>query len=200
MTGRRSGCVLGAGPIRIGQACEFDCSGERFPGVDPLPGPEMRSTGEVMGRGRTFGEAFAKAALAAGWKLPTTGAALLSLADRDKTRLPALASRFHELGFELAATRGTAAAMEEAGLGPVRAVARVGEGKPDIPALLETGTVQMVVNTASGSRARRDAHSIRRAALDAGVLYLTTIPGASAAAEAVATLRRGPFTVRPLQE
>ena len=173
---------------------------ERFPGVDPLPGPEMRSTGEVMGRGRTFGEAFAKAAMAAGWRLPASGTVLLSLADRDKGRLPALASRFGELGFELAATGGTAAAMEAAGIGSVTTVAKVGEGAPDIPALLEDGAVQMVVNTASGSRARRDAHSIRRAALDAGVLYLTTVPGAYAAAEAVATLRRGALGVRAVQE
>ncbi len=173
---------------------------ERFPGVDPLPGPEMRSTGEVMGRGRTFGEAFAKAALAAGWRVPRDGVVLLSLADRDKARLPALASRFRELGFELAATAGTAHALRAAGFDPVSAVAKVGEGRPDIPELLASGAVGMVVNTASGSRARRDATSIRRAALDAGVLHLTTIPGAYAAAEAVATLRRGPLGVRALQE
>jgi len=173
---------------------------ERFPGVDPLPGPEMRSTGEVMGRGRTFGEAFARAALAAGWRLPAGGTVLLSLADRDKGRLPALASRFGELGFSLAATAGTARALEAAGFGGVAVVAKVGEGRPDIPELLGSGAVRLVVNTASGGRARRDATSIRRAALDAGVLYLTTIPGAYAAAEAVATLRRGPLGVRALQD
>jgi carbamoyl-phosphate synthase large subunit len=173
---------------------------ERFPGVDPLPGPEMRSTGEVMGRGRSFGEAFAKAALAAGWRLPEEGRVLLSMADRDKGRLPALAARFLELGFELSATEGTAAVLAEAGFDGVDIAYKVGQGQPDIPALLASGAVHLVVNTAAGRRAARDAGSIRRAALDAEVLYLTTVPGAHAAAEAVAALRRGPLSVRALQD
>jgi carbamoyl-phosphate synthase large subunit len=173
---------------------------ERFPGVDPLPGPEMRSTGEVMGRGRTFGEAFAKAAIAAGWRLPTDGRVLLSLADRDKARLPALASRFAELGFRIAATEGSAAELADHGYDDVLEVAKIGQGAPDIPELLATGEIQLVVNTAAGRRAARDAGSIRRAALDAGVVYVTTIPGAYAAAEAVAARRRGPLTVRALQD
>jgi carbamoyl-phosphate synthase large subunit len=173
---------------------------ERFPGVDPLPGPEMRSTGEVMGRGRTFGEAFAKAALAAGWKVPESGRVLLSLADRDKERLPALAARFEEHGFELSATEGTATALRSAGFEKVSKVYKVGQGHPDIPELLAAGDVHMVINTAAGRRAAQDAGSIRRAALDRGVLYFTTIPGAHAAAEAVATLRRGPLSVRALQD
>ena len=173
---------------------------ERFPGVDPLPGPEMRSTGEVMGRGRTFGEAFAKAALAAGWRLPQSGGVLLSLADRDKTRLPALAARFSELGFGLLATEGTARLLHDAGFPEVRTVFKVGQGDPDIPNLLAEGGIHLVVNTAAGRRAARDAPSIRRAALDANVPYFTTIPGAYAAAEAVAALRRGPLTVRALQD
>jgi carbamoyl-phosphate synthase large subunit len=173
---------------------------ERFPGVDPLPGPEMRSTGEVMGRGRSFGEAFAKAALAAGWRLPEGGRVLLSLADRDKSRLPALAARFLELGFELAATEGTADVLAEAGFSGVQRAYKVGLGQPDIPELLAGGAVQLVVNTAAGRRAAQDAFSIRRAALDAEVLYFTTIPGAYAAAEAVAALRRGPLSVRALQD
>ena len=173
---------------------------ERFPGVDPLPGPEMRSTGEVMGRGRTFGEAFAKAALAAGWRMPREGGVLLSLADRDKERLPALAARWQELGFALLATEGSARALEAAGICGVRAVHKVGQGSPDIPGLLASGEIHLVVNTTAGPRAHRDAGSIRRAALEAGVPYLTTIPGAHAAAEAVATLRRGTLSVRTLQE
>ncbi|MCG6961863.1 MAG: carbamoyl-phosphate synthase large subunit [Acidobacteria bacterium] len=173
---------------------------ERFPGVDPLPGPEMRSTGEVMGRGRTFGEALAKAALAAGWRLPRTGGVLLSLADRDKERLPALAARFEELGFALLATEGSALALGAAGIDGVRPVAKVGQGEGDIPALLGADEIHLVVNTTAGRRAHRDAGSIRRAALEAGVPYLTTIPGAHAAAEAIAALRRGLVTVRPLQD
>jgi carbamoyl-phosphate synthase large subunit len=173
---------------------------ERFPGVDPLPGPEMRSTGEVMGRGRTFGEAFAKAALAAGWRLPEEGRVLLSFADRDKTRLPALAARFSELGFSLLATEGTAELLGSAGFPDVQTVFKVGQGDPDIPHLLADGGINLVVNTAAGRKAARDAPSIRRAALDAQVPYFTTIPGAYAAAEAVAALRRGPLTVRALQD
>ncbi len=173
---------------------------ERFPGVDPLLGPEMRSTGEVMGRGRTFGEAFAKAARAAGWRLPERGRVLLSLADRDKVRLPALASRFEELGFALAATKGTAASLAASGFRDVLEVAKVGRGRPDIPELLASGEIELVINTAAGRRAARDAGSIRRAALDARVLHVTTIPGAHAAAEAVAAVRRGPLNVRALQD
>ena len=173
---------------------------ERFPGVDPLPGPEMRSTGEVMGRGRTFGEAFAKAALAAGWRLPEEGRVLLSFADRDKSRLPALAARFEELGFGLLATEGTARLLRDAGFPDVQTVFKVGQGDPDIPHLLAEGGIDLVVNTAAGRKAARDAPSIRRAALDAQVPYFTTIPGAYAAAEAVATLRRGPLSVRALQD
>ncbi len=173
---------------------------ERFPGVDPLLGPEMRSTGEVMGRGRTFGEAFAKAAMAAGWRLPGEGRVLLSVADRDKNRLPALAARFEELGFSLAATAGTAAELGAAGFDDVLVAAKVGEGLPDIPELLGSGQVELVVNTTAGRRAALDAGSIRRAALDARVLYITTIPGAHAAAEAVETLQRGGLGVRALQD
>ncbi|MCP4900599.1 MAG: carbamoyl-phosphate synthase large subunit [bacterium] len=173
---------------------------DRFPGVDPLLGPEMRSTGEVMGRGRTFGEAFAKGASAAGWRLPDEGRILLSIADNDKVRLPALASRLEELGFDLAATEGTTAALRESGIENVQAVAKVGEGSPDIPELLAGGQIQMVVNTAAGKRAAKDAGSIRRAALDARVLYITTFPGAYAAAEAVAARRRGPIPARALQD
>ncbi len=173
---------------------------ERFPGVDPLLGPEMRSTGEVMGRGRTFGEAFAKAAMAAGWRLPGDGRVLLSVADRDKSRLPALAARFEELGFSLAATSGTAAELGATGFDDVLVAAKVGEGQPDIPELLESGAVELVVNTTAGRRAALDASSIRRAALDARVLYITTIPGAHAAAEAVETLQRGGLGVRALQD
>ncbi len=125
---------------------------------------------------------------------------LLSLADRDKARLPALAARFAELGFGLAATEGTARDLVAHGVEDVVEVAKIGQGTPDIPALLESGEVQLVVNTAAGRRAARDAGSIRRAALDAGILYVTTIPGAHAAAEAVAARRRGPLAVRALQD
>ena len=173
---------------------------DRFPGVDPLPGPEMRSTGEVMGMADTFGEAFAKAALGASVKLPLAGGAVfISMADVDKPRAAALAARFEELGFRILATAGTAARLAEAGMraGVVR---KVSEGRPHAVDLMVNGEIQLVVNTASGGRAHRDGAAIRRGALELGVPYSATIPGALAVAEAIASLRRRPASVRPLQE
>jgi carbamoyl-phosphate synthase large subunit len=171
---------------------------DRFPGVDPLPGPEMRSTGEVMGLADSFGEAFAKAALGAGLKLPLAGAVFLSLADTDKSRAAALAARFEELGFELLGTAGTAATLEAAGIraGVVR---KVSEGRPHVVDRMVNGEIQLVINTATGSRAHRDGIAIRRGALEHGVPYVATVPGAFATAEAIAALRRGQLSVRPLQ-
>ncbi len=173
---------------------------DRFPGVDPLPGPEMRSTGEVMGMADTFGEAFAKAALGAGVKLPLAGGAVfISMADVDKPRAAALAARFEELGFGLLATAGTAAALAEAGI-RAAVVRKVSEGRPHAVDLMVNGDIQLVVNTASGGRAHRDGTAIRRGALELGVPYSATIPGALAVAEAIASLRRRKLSVRPLQE
>jgi carbamoyl-phosphate synthase large subunit len=171
---------------------------DRFPGVDPLPGPEMRSTGEVMGIASTFGEAYAKAALGAGLGLPQRGGAFLSLAEPDKPRAAALGARFEELGFTLLATRGTAAVLQRAG---VRAsvVAKVSEGRPHVVDGMVNGDIQLVINTATGSRAHRDGIAIRRGALEHRIPYVATIPGAFAAAEAIAAVRRGPLSVRPLQ-
>jgi carbamoyl-phosphate synthase large subunit len=171
---------------------------DRFPGVDPLPGPEMRSTGEVMGLAETFGEAFAKAALGAGVKLPLAGAVFLSLADGDKTRAAALAARFEELGHELLATAGTARTLAVAGIS-ARVVNKVSEGRPHVVDLMVNGEIQLVINTATGSRAHRDGIAIRRGALEHGIPYVATVPGAFATAEAIAALRRGAVSVRPLQ-
>jgi carbamoyl-phosphate synthase large subunit len=171
---------------------------DRFPGVDPLPGPEMRSTGEVMGLADSFGEAFAKAALGAGLRMPDGGALFLSLADGDKSRAAALAARFEELGFRLLATGGTAATLGQHGI-RADTVKKVSEGRPNVVDRMVNGEIQLVINTASGSRAHRDGIAIRRGALEHGVPYVATVPGAFAMAEAIAALRRGAISVRPLQ-
>ena len=173
----------------------------RFPGVDTLLGPEMRSTGEVMGIGATFGLAFAKSQIAAGNRLPLEGTVLLSLADRDKSQGLEAARAFAELGFELAATSGTAAYLEASGL-PVRTVAgKLGEtGAPDVVELISSGRVHLVVNTPRGRGSRADGVRIRSAALLHQVPCLTTMAAARAAAAGVADWRRHGLSVVSLQE
>ncbi len=171
---------------------------DRFPGVDPVLGPEMRSTGEVMGLAESFGEAYAKAALGAGLALPLAGRVFLSVTDADKPRAVALAARLEELGFELIATQGTASVLERAGLA-ARVVRKVSEGRPHVVDLMVNGEIQLVINTASGSRAHRDGAAIRRGALEHRVPYVATVAGAFAAAEAIAALRRGTPEPRALQ-
>jgi carbamoyl-phosphate synthase large subunit len=168
---------------------------DRFPGADPILGPEMRSTGEVMGLGLSFGEAFAKAALAAGIRLPQSGQVFLSLADPDKPRAKALASRFRELGFHLLATRGTATVLREAGFA-VGVVKKVSEGRPHAVDLMVNGEIQLVVNTPASGTAHQDGQLIRRGALEHAIPYVATVPGAFALAEAI-TCRH--LSVAPLQ-
>ncbi len=175
----------------------------RFPEADALPGPEMRSTGEVMGIDRTFGLAFAKSQRAAGAPLPDAGRVLLSLADRDKPAGVALAAGLVRLGFELVATEGTAAALAEAGVPVAAVVAKVGEqapGRQDAVGLVSTGQVQLVVNTPRGQGARADGKQIRMAAAAHQVPCLTTIPAARAAVAGIAEWRMHGLTVRSLQE
>jgi len=171
---------------------------DRFPGVDPLPGPEMRSTGEVMGMAETFGEAYAKAAQGAGLALPVAGTVFLSVADGDKPRATPLAARLEELGFQLLATQGTATGLERDGI-KARVVHKVSEGRPHVVDLMVNGEIQVVINTATGSRARRDGIAIRRGALEHRIPYVATVAGGFAAAEAIAALRRGALEPRSLQ-
>ena len=172
----------------------------KFPGVDPTLGPEMRSTGEVMGVGENFGEAFAKAQLSAGTPLPDKGRVFLSVNDRDKPLAAALAKRFHELGFEITATRGTAAVIRASGL-PVKIVFKVNEGRPNSVDLMKSGTVDLVIYTAtSGAHAFSDEKAIRKTALTHRVPCITTMSGARAAVEAIASRRRDPIRVWSLQE
>jgi carbamoyl-phosphate synthase large subunit len=175
----------------------------RFPGVDTLLGPEMRSTGEVMGVGTTFGLAFAKSQIAAGTALPAQGTVFMSLADRDKAAGLEAALGFASLGFELAATSGTAAFLESNGVPVSTVVAKVGEQDPgaaDAVELISTGKVQLVVNTPRGRGPRADGEHIRAAALTSQVPCLTTVAAARAAAAGMADWRRHPLSVVSLQE
>ncbi|HEY8141877.1 MAG TPA: carbamoyl-phosphate synthase large subunit [Kofleriaceae bacterium] len=171
----------------------------RFPGVDPVLGPEMKSTGEVMGSSSEFGAAFAKAWLGAGHRLPLEGAAFLSVHDRDKAALVPVAKRLAELGFELVATSGTLQFLAEHGL-EVRAVLKVQEGRPHIVDLLIDRQIDLVVNTALGRESQQDDALIRRTALRHDIPCITTLSGALACAEGIAALRRGALDVRSLQE
>ncbi len=171
---------------------------DRFPGVDIILGPEMRSTGEVMGLDRTFESAFAKSQLASGTKLPETGAAFVSVKDGDKAAIEGAVRRLAGMGFIIVATQGTAAYLEAQGI-EARPVHKVLEGKPHIVDLMESGGVQLVINTTEGAKAIADSYSLRRAALVHRIPYYTTVAGARAAVEAIATLRAGTLEVAPLQ-
>ena len=170
----------------------------RFPHVDIILGPEMKSTGEVMGLDRDFGHAFAKAQLAAGESLPQAGCVFVSVRDRDKPQAVALGRRLAALGFSLAATRGTAREMRAAGLG-VATVNKVLEGPPHIVDALKDGHIDLVINTTEGAKSIADSFSLRRTALSKKVPYATTIAGAGAMIEAIAALRDGGLDVAPLQ-
>ena len=163
----------------------------RFPGSDTVLGPEMRSTGEVMGSATSFGMAYAKAELGAGEALPTTGTVFLSTHDRDKDSLVPVAARLIELGFDLIATSGTAHALERGGL-TVRSVLKVHEGRPNIEDLIRSNQVQLVINTPIGRQAAHDDKYLRRAALDYAVPTVTTLAGARAAVEAISALQDQP--------
>jgi carbamoyl-phosphate synthase large subunit len=171
----------------------------KFPGVDPALGPEMRSTGEVMGVGENFGEAFAKAQLSAGTPLPDKGTVFISVNDRHKSEAIELARQFTWFGFEIAATRGTAAVLEQAGL-KVKKVFKVNEGRPNAVDLLKAGTLQLVIYTSTGAHSFSDERAIRRTAIFYRVPIITTISGAKAAAQAIASRKRDPIRVWSLQE
>ena len=171
---------------------------QRFPGVDIILGPEMHSTGEVMGMGSNFGEAFLKSQLGAGQVLPQGGKIFLSVNDRDKPYLPEVAAMFSRLGFQLLATQGTAAVLRKHGL-EVEEVRKVYEGRPNIVDLLINHEVALVINTASGKNTARDSKAIRRASLTYKVPYCTTIAAARATATAIGS-RRDETHVESLQE
>jgi carbamoyl-phosphate synthase large subunit len=171
----------------------------KFPGVDPSLGPEMRSTGEVMGVGVNFGEAFLKAQISAGSPLPEKGTVFISVNDHHKPEAVAVAKRFAELGFHLVATRGTAAALRNAGL-QCKTVFKVNEGRPNAVDLLKGGGIQLAIYTTAGAPAFLDEKAIRRSAVIYRVPCITTMSGARAAADAVAARLRDPIRVWSLQE
>jgi carbamoyl-phosphate synthase large subunit len=170
----------------------------KFPGVDPILGPEMKSTGEVMGIGEKFGEAFAKSQLSAGTRLPLQGRAFLSVRDKDKAKAIAVARRLVETGFELVATRGTAQYLAAAGL-EVRTVYKVMEGRPNVVDLIKGGEIQLLINTPIGAKSFFDEKAIRRAAVQHRVPCITTVAGALAAVEGIAALKSQPVRVLALQ-
>jgi carbamoyl-phosphate synthase large subunit len=171
----------------------------RFPGVDTLLGPEMRSTGEAMGSGATFGEAFAKAMQGCRHSLPTSGNAFLSVNDNDKATLIPIARDLAEMGFRLLATSGTAAALQAVGL-HVLPLYKVNEGRPNVVDYIKNREIGLIVNTPLGKSSFFDERAIRRAALTYGIPCVTTLSGASAAVQAIRSLREGGWTIQSLQE
>ncbi|HYD70542.1 MAG TPA: carbamoyl phosphate synthase large subunit, partial [Azospirillum sp.] len=170
----------------------------RFPGVDIVLGPEMKSTGEVMGLDHNFALAFAKSQLGAGTQLPKEGTVFISVKDRDKASLVPIAQKLHGMGFRLIGTTGTADHLRAAGL-PVERINKVVEGQPHIVDSMINGEVHLVLNTTEGAQALADSFSLRRTALTYNVPYYTTVAGARAAVEAIAALRNGSLEVAPLQ-
>ena len=170
----------------------------KFPGVDTVLGPEMKSTGEVMGTADNFGEAFAKAQIAAGNRLPTHGAVFISVTDRDKPQVVDIAKRFVDLGFKLVATSGTARVLEQAGL-TIERVYKVKEGRPNVVDLIKGDRIQLIINTPHGAEPWLDEKSIRRAAVTHHVQSITTLAAARAAADGIAALQQGHTSVRALQ-
>ena len=168
----------------------------KFPGVDPILGPEMKSTGEVMGAGTSFGEAYGKAQIAADDKIPASGRVFVSVRDADKAQLPALAADLIVLGFKVVATRGSAAVISDAGM-DVEVVNKVAEGRPHIVDMLKNKEIDFIINTTEGKQAIADSFAIRRTALQNKVCYTTTMAGGRAS---VAALRHGEdTTVHSLQ-
>jgi carbamoyl-phosphate synthase large subunit len=171
----------------------------KFAGTDPILGPEMRSTGEVMGISDSFGSAFAKAQLAASNGLPLAGSILITVNDADKPNVTPIARRFHEMGFTLYATGGTSRYLRARGI-PVTRVLKVHEGRPHCLDMIVNGDVQLLVNTPLGKHAQRDDYTMRQAAIRHHVAYTTTLSAASAASDAILSLRSRRPSVRSLQE
>jgi carbamoyl-phosphate synthase large subunit len=171
----------------------------KFPGVDTVLGPEMKSTGEVMGVADNFGEAFAKAQLAAGQKLPVEGMVFISVTDHDKPHVAEVARKFVDMGFKLVATAGTADVVEAAGMS-VERVYKVKEGRPNVVDLIKGERIHLIVNTPHGQDPFFDEKAIRRAAVQARIPTITTLSAARAAAEGISALQTGELRVQALQQ
>jgi carbamoyl-phosphate synthase large subunit len=171
----------------------------RFPGVDPMLGPEMRSTGEVMGIDVDFGLAYAKAQLAASQVLPISGGVLFSVKDPDKPMMAPLVKGFQDLGFQVYATRGTALCLGKHGV-EVEEVYKIREARPNIIDRIKNREIALVINTPRGRHTPEDSYSIRRAALEYNIPYTTTHAAAKATLNAIRTLKEGKLEVKSLQE
>jgi carbamoyl-phosphate synthase large subunit len=172
---------------------------EKFAGTDTLLGPEMRSTGEVMGIDTDFGKAFAKAELAASQKLPLEGTVFVSMNDRDKQAVVPIVKDLLDLGLKVVATAGTQQVLKESGL-DVEPVLKVHEGRPNIVDSMKNRQIHLVINTPVGERAQEDDRMIRRTALAYKIPIITTIAGAKATASAIRTLKSVPLDVKSIQE
>jgi carbamoyl-phosphate synthase large subunit len=171
----------------------------KFPGADILLGPEMKSTGEVMGISENLGVAFAKAIAGAGSKLPREGSVFVSVNDRDKPGVLPHARALHQMGFSLVATRGTAAFLEQNGV-PVEPIFKVNEGRPNVVDRLKSHGIDLVINTPLGEESFYDDGAIRKTATLYGVLCITTLTASAATVEAIRALRERPLEVLSLQE
>jgi len=171
----------------------------RFPGVDTILGPEMKSTGEVMGIDSTFGMAFAKSQLAVGQRLPVSGTVFISVKDEDKMAILETVFRFYDLGFRIVATGGTSAFLSEHGINNQR-VNKVGEGRPHIVDMIKNREIDLVINTTSDKKAISESYSIRRTSLTFNIAYTTTLAGAKATVLAIESMIKGRLEVKTLQE
>jgi carbamoyl-phosphate synthase large subunit len=172
---------------------------EKFAGTDTILGPEMRSTGEVMGIDVDFGAAYAKAELGASQRLPLAGTVFVSMSDRDKTSVVPVVKDLIELGFQVVATEGTRKVLKEHGL-KVELVLKLHEGRPHVLDAIKNQKIQLIVNTPSGEEARADGRLIRRSALTYKIPIITTIAGAKATAAAIRSLQSKPLEVKALQD
>ena len=172
----------------------------KFPGADTLLGPEMRSTGEVMGIDVDFGKAFAKAELAAGVKLALSGTVLVSMSDRDKQAVVSVVKDLLNLGFKVVATVGTRRVLQEHGINNVDRVLKIHEGRPHVIDWIKNEQIQFIINTPNGQESHTDARLLRRTALDYQLPIITTIAGAKATISAIRSLQSQPLSVKALQD
>jgi len=171
----------------------------RFPGADIILGPEMKSTGEVMGIDEEFGRAFAKSQLAAGQVLPTTGTVFVSVKDADKPKVYPSVRRLYEMGFHIMATHGTSRFLHGLGI-PSRPAKKIAHGRPHVVDHIKNGEIQLVINTPSGVESAGGSQHIRHAVIQYGIPYATTLSGAAAMTSGIEALRKGGLAVRPLQD
>ena len=172
----------------------------KFPGADTLLGPEMRSTGEVMGIDSDFGKAFAKAEIAAGVRLAIAGTVFVSMSDRDKVAILPVVRDLQELGFKVVATSGTQKVLAENGIDDIEVILKLHEGRPNVIDWIKNDQIQFIVNTPGGEESQLDGRTIRRAALDYKLPIITTIAGAKATVAAIRSLQSEPLDVKALQD